>query len=261
MSAAFKVLIFSRTMAYRHDSIPAGIRALHRLASASVSAVHHFIADDSEDASICSPASLSAYRVIVLLQCSGEFLDSTQLDALKGFVQSGGGIVAVHCASFGMHSSEWYGQLIGAAFDNHPEPQLGRIQILDPGHPVMTCKCASQGTNIGPAEDAQHVEPERTWLDEWYNFKTHPRIASDGLNVLLAVDEKTYEGGMHGDDHPVAWCRTFDGGRCFYTSLGHFDEAYEDDWFMGQLLGGYSGLRGWHEPVRVDHSTLRELKL
>jgi type 1 glutamine amidotransferase len=56
--------------------------------------------------------------------------------------------------------------------------------------------------------------------------------------MLLAVDESSYEGGVHGEDHPVAWCQTFDGGRCFYTSLGHFDEAYEDEWFMGQLLGG-----------------------
>jgi type 1 glutamine amidotransferase len=75
-------------------------------------------------------------------------------------------------------------------------------------------------------------------MDEWYNFKAHPRKTSDGLNMLLAVDEKSYDGGVHGDDHPIAWCHTFDGGRCFYTSLGHFDEAYEDERFMGQLLGG-----------------------
>ncbi|KAG7288422.1 hypothetical protein NEMBOFW57_004772 [Staphylotrichum longicolle] len=238
MSAPFKVLIFSRTVAYRHDSIPAGIRALHRLASTSASAAHQFTTDDSEDASVFNLASLSAYRVIVLLQCSGEFLDDAQLDALKGFVQSGGGIVAVHCASFAMHSSEWYGQLIGAVFENHPEPQRGRITILDPEHPIMTCECTSQDSNVRLSEDIQHDATERVWLDEWYNFKTHPRTVSDGLHALLAVDEKSYDGGAHGDDHPVAWCRTFDGGRCFYTSLGHFDEAYENDWFMGQLLGG-----------------------
>ncbi|KAK4038877.1 ThuA-like domain-containing protein [Parachaetomium inaequale] len=238
MAAPFRVLIFSRTTAYRHDSIPAGIRALYRLASTSASGAHPFTADDSEDPSVFNPASLSAYRVIVLLQCSGDFLDGAQLAALKGFVQSGGGVVAVHCASFAMQSSEWYGRLIGGVFDNHPEPQLGRVRILDSKHPIMTCHCSQTGRNSRTDEGSELAETERTWMDEWYNFKAHPRATSDCLNMLLAVDEKSYDGGVHGDDHPIAWCQTFDGGRCFYTSLGHFDEAYEEDWFMGQLLGG-----------------------
>lgn len=241
-SSPFKILVFSRTTAYRHDSIPAGIRALHRLASESASGPHPFMADDSEDAAIFTPESLAAYRVIVLLQCSGEILNESQLDALKGFVRAGGGVVGVHCASFAMQSSGWYGRLIGAVFDNHPDPQPGRVLVRDPSHPIVTCPC-SPGDNHGQAgQDLQHTSApsaERTWVDEWYNFKAHPREASEGLlHMLLAVDEKSYQGGVHGEDHPIAWCQTFDGGRCFYTSLGHFDEAYEDKWFMGQLLGG-----------------------
>ncbi|KAK4097595.1 class I glutamine amidotransferase-like protein [Parathielavia hyrcaniae] len=242
MSEPFKILIFSRTTAYRHKSIPPSIRALHRLASASGSGPHPFTADDTEDASVFTPASLAAYRVIVLLQCSGEMLDDDgQLDALKGFVRSGGGVVAVHCASFAMPSSEWYGRLIGAVFDNHPAPQPGRVRTLDPEHPIMTCRRLLDESHYERGDDEMTAGVvERTWVDEWYNFKAHPRRATPdgGLHVLLAVDEKSYEGGVHGDDHPVAWCQSFDGGRCFYTSLGHFDEAYEDDWFMGQILGG-----------------------
>ncbi|KAL2019019.1 hypothetical protein VTK56DRAFT_10184 [Thermocarpiscus australiensis] len=233
MSSPFKILIFSRTTAYRHDSIPAGIRAFHQLAADSTSTPHPFTADDSEDPSVFNPDSLSAYSVIVLLQCSGECLDSAQLDALKGFVRSGKGVVGIHCASFAMQSSEWYGRLIGAVFDNHPEPQLGRVRVLDPKHPIMASSPASSSSSA-----VDMSQTERTWMDEWYNFKAHPRTTSDKLHVLLAVDERSYTGGQHGDDHPVAWCQTFDGGRSCYTSLGHFDEAYEDEWFMGQLLGG-----------------------
>ncbi len=234
MSTPFKILIFSRTTAYRHESIPAGIRALHRLAAASQSTAQPFTADGTEDPSVFSPATLSAYQVIVLLQCSGECLDADQLAALQGFVRSGGGVVAVHCASFAMQSSPWYGRLVGAVFDNHPDPQRGRITITDPGHRIMACRVCD-----GDREQEQEEATERTWLDEWYNFTKHPG-GGDGqqLHVLLRVDEKSYEGGLHGEDHPVAWCQTFDGGRSFYTSLGHFDEAYEDDWFLGQLLGG-----------------------
>ncbi|KAK3902156.1 ThuA-like domain-containing protein [Staphylotrichum tortipilum] len=240
MSRPFRILIFSRTTSYRHASIPAGIQALHRLASSSSLERHPFTADDTEDPSVFCAESLSAYRAIILLQCSGEFLDDNQLDALKGFVRSGGGVVAVHCASFAMQSSEWYGRLIGAVFNHHPEPQTGCIRILDPAHPIMACQ--------RPRGDVNNTHPpelsERSWLDEWYNFKAHPRTASAALNVLLTVDEKSYDGGVHGNDHPIAWCQTFDGGRCFYTSLGHFDEAYENDWFLGQLLGAILWVAG-----------------
>ncbi len=236
MSRPFRLLIFSRTTAYRHASIPAGIQALCRLASASSGGPHPCTADHTEDPAVFCPESLSTYQVIVLLQCSGEFLDDAQLGALKGFVRSGGGVVAVHCASFAMQSSEWYGRLIGAVFDTHPDPQIGRVRIPDPAHPIMACQCTAVGGD-GSITHAPELQ-ERLWLDEWYNFKAHPRTSSPRLNVLITVDENSYDGGIHGDDHPIAWCQTFDGGRCFYTSLGHFDEAYEDGWFMGQLLGG-----------------------
>ncbi|KXX74025.1 hypothetical protein MMYC01_206956 [Madurella mycetomatis] len=227
MSAVFKILIFSKTTAYRHSSIPAGIRGLHRLTSASASTPYPFTAEDTEDSTVFNPTYLSAYRVIVLLQCSGDILTANQLDALKGFVRSGGGIVAVHCSSFAMQSSEWYGRLISGVFDNHPEPQVGRVTIVDSKHPVMACLPASGDLQSG-----------RAWMDEWYNFKPNPSVTAKNLHVLLAVDEKSYKGGEHGDNHPIVWCQTFDGGRSFYTSLGHFDEAYEDVWFMNQLLGG-----------------------
>ena len=247
----FRVLVFSRTAAYRHASIPAGIRALERLAAASAASADTFTVRATEDPAVFAPASLAAYRVIVLLQCSGEFLTDppSQLAALRDFVHGGGGIVAVHCASFALASSPWYARLIGAAFENHPDPQRGRVRIVDPRHPIIA---ASLGNGSGmrqlsaadAAADADAGESERgwewewDWLDEWYNFKMHPREANPDLHVLLTVDEASYAGGAHGEDHPVAWCHEFDGGRCFYTALGHFDEAYEDDGFMAQLLGG-----------------------
>jgi type 1 glutamine amidotransferase len=75
------------------------------------------------------------------------------------------------------------------------------------------------------------------WFDEWYNFKANPKSVGD-VHVLLSVDEGSYEGGEHGADHPIAWCQEFEGGRSFYTALGHFDEAYQDEAFMRQLLNG-----------------------
>jgi type 1 glutamine amidotransferase len=238
MPSPFKILIFSRTLLYRHTSIPAGIQGLQRLAATSSFGENPFTVDATEDPSVFTPASLAAYRVIVLLQCSGDVLDDSQLDALKGFVRSGGGVVAIHCASYAMVSSEWYAGLVGGVFESHPEPQLGRLKIENWDHAIMTCRCPKDDGDSQPAQGSQAVQTELTWMDEWYNFKAHPRTTYNGLVILLTVDEKSYKGGVHGEDHPIAWCQTFDGGRSYYTSLGHFDEAYEDEWFMGQLLGG-----------------------
>ena len=73
-------------------------------------------------------------------------------------------------------------------------------------------------------------------LDEWYNFKVVP--SDKDVHVLITIDEKTYEGGNDGDYHPMSWYHSYDGGRAFYTALGHTDESYSDPLYLGHLLGG-----------------------
>lgn len=235
-TSRFSVLVYSRTNGYRHDSIPAGISALKDLATASHDSPVPFNVDATEDAIVFNPATLAQYRVIVFLQASGEFFDNElQLDALKQFVRNGGGIVGVHCASTGLPSSEWYGRLIGGVFTDHPEPQNGKVVVEDPGHPILLRGADSREKSTGQAPRGPPLEFD--WHDEWYNFATNPR-SQDGVHVLLTVKEKSYTGGDMGADHPIAWCHEFEGGRVFYTALGHFDEAYEDISFIGQLHSG-----------------------
>jgi type 1 glutamine amidotransferase len=237
-ASKFSVLVFSRTNGYRHESIEAGISALKDLALSSHDSSVPFNVDATEDAIVFNPATLAQYRVIVLLQASGEFLDNElQLDAFKQFVRAGGGIVGVHCASTGLGSSEWYGRLIGAVFTRHPEPQNARVIVEDHAHPIL-----SGGTALpkGSREAGKSFQLEEgglafDWHDEWYDFKTNPR-SQDGVHVLLSVRETSYKGGHMGADHPIAWCHEFEGGRVFYTALGHFDQAYQDLSFMGQMI-------------------------
>lgn len=285
----FSVLVFTKTCGYRHDSIPAGVAGLKRLAENSAPSRLPFpIASDeatdpesplftvahSEDAeAYFKPGVLSSFRVVVLLQVSGTFLDRAQLDALRGFVDGGGGVVGIHCASTGMppgtaetrevDPDEWYARvLIGGVFTEHPPPQDGRVVAEDPGHPVLatgglalkafTRAGRGGGDGEGGGEAARVSPPpgreEMEWRlhDEWYNFRANPRRESAGpldgqarpVDVLLSVDEASYEGGKLGADHPIAWCRELNrnGGRSFYTALGHFDELYSDETFMGQIL-------------------------
>ncbi|KAH8909250.1 class I glutamine amidotransferase-like protein [Coniochaeta sp. PMI_546] len=243
------VLVFSKTTGFRHDSIPAGISAFQRLANQSKSGEARlpraFTVTATEDASIFTDTGLSKFGVIVLLQTSGDFLTNAQLGALKVFVHAGGGVVAIHCASTGMPSDPWYGRMIGAVFTDHPEPQHGVVTIEDPSHGII------RGT-IGKGKSTWHgydrvANPggggsNVRWgcFDEWYNYAQNPRSVSN-VHVLYSVDETTYQSGKHGQDHPIAWCQDFEGGRSFYTALGHFDEAYSDEAFLGQLLNAI----GW----------------
>lgn len=208
------VLVFSKTSSYRHDSIPAGIAAIKKLADHT----KLFKVDASEDAEqAITNSNLTHYNVIVLLHCTGDFLSQVQVDTLKDFVRAGGGIVGVHAAAAAMFEDEWYGALIGVHFDSHPKPEPGRVLVEDANHWVLGGSSERDG-----------------WMDEWYNFRTHPRKNAN-LKILLKGDASSFQGGKMGDDHPLIWCQEFEGGRSFYTALGHFEEAYTDEWYMGQL--------------------------
>ncbi|KAI1390500.1 glycosyl hydrolase [Hypoxylon trugodes] len=213
-SSRFAVFIFSKTAGYRHESIPAGIEGIQRLGDSSGA----FTVDSSEDASLINAKNLSRYAVVIFLQTSGDFLTRDQLVGLQSYVRSGGGFVGIHCAACGMTREPWYNELIGAVFTDHPEPQRGVLAAENEDHFI---------TSSLPAK--------WEWFDEWYNFDRNPRAV---VTVLLSIDEKTYTGGKHSEDHPIAWCREFDGGRSFYTSLGHFDGAYSDQKFMSHILNG-----------------------
>ncbi|KAI1174418.1 carboxylesterase-like protein [Nemania sp. FL0916] len=210
----FRVFVFSKTAAYRHDSIPAGIEGLKDLGVSS----NLFTTEASEDASLINAQYLSQFKAIVFLSTSGEFLTKEQLHGLKTYINNGGGFVGIHCASSAMRSEPWYGELVGAYFTNHPEPQHSVVRVENKDHVIVSA-----------------FQEEFKWFDEWYNFTWNPR---DKVTVLLSTDESLYDGGEMGSDHPLAWCREFDGGRTFYTALGHFDAAFQDESFMTHVLNG-----------------------
>ncbi|RSL41206.1 hypothetical protein CEP53_012903 [Fusarium sp. AF-6] len=210
----FRVLTFSKTAGYRHECIPASIAALRTLGGRTAL----FTLDATEDAEIFTPNTLAGYATVIFLHTTGPFLNDVQLAALQSYIHAGGGFIGVHAAASGNKHSEWYGRLVGAHFDYHPEPEEGTLVIEDGEHEIMS-------GNLGK---------ERRWTDEWYNFKTHPR-ENTNLHVLVHGDTSSFQGGNMGHDHPLVWCQEFEGGRSFYTALGHFDEAYEDEWFMSQL--------------------------
>jgi cytochrome c len=209
----FSVLVFSKTTGFRHDSIPQGITALETLG-----AEHGFAVDRTEDAARFNDAVLARYKVVVFLNTTGDVLDTGEKAAFERYIRSGGGFVGIHSASDTEYGWPWYGRLVGAWFASHPQIQRATVHIADPNHPSMK---------------GLPLLWDRT--DEWYNFRSNPRGA---VQVLATLDEATYSGGTMGGDHPITWCQEVDGGRSWYTAMGHTKESYAEPLFRAHLLGG-----------------------
>ncbi|GAA2985319.1 hypothetical protein JCM13580A_03060 [Streptomyces drozdowiczii] len=208
------VLVYTRTAAYRHDSIPAGRAALRELGGE-----HGFAVEATEDPSAFTDASLAGRDAVVFLSTSGNVLTPEGRDALQRWVADGGGFMGVHSAACTEYDWPFYGELVGARFAGHPAFQPGTVRIEDPDHPAT-----------------RHLPRQWNREDEWYDFRSNPR--RPGVRVLASIDETGYEGGGMGADHPLVWCRESGAGRSFYTSLGHAESAYEDPVFRAHLLGG-----------------------
>jgi type 1 glutamine amidotransferase len=215
----YKVLVFSRTTGYHHASIPAGVAAIRTLG-----AQHGFTVDASTNPAVFTDAGLSRYATVVFLSTSGDPLAAAGgRAAFQRFVEHGGGFVGVHAASDGGWTWPWYGRLVGAYFAGHPRPQLALVRVEDHRNP------ATAGLT------------DRYRLDEWYDFRTDPRAVA---HVLVDVDDSSYSGSTMGADHPVTWCHYFDGGRSFYTALGHSTASFSDPFVLRQLLGGIQWTAG-----------------
>jgi type 1 glutamine amidotransferase len=213
--AASRILVFTRTTGYRHDSIPVGVQTLRELARAEGIAVTH-----SEDPALFDDASLARFDAVIFLSTTGDVLDDAQQAAFERYVTKGGGYMGVHAAADTEYDWPWYGQLVGAWFRSHP-----------------------QGLQTTRVHFEHAAAPTSDWpvTDELYNYRRNPRAE---VRVIATVDEGRYRGGTMGADHPIAWCHARLGGRAWYTGLGHRAALYADPVYRAHLLRGLRYVTG-----------------
>jgi type 1 glutamine amidotransferase len=202
-----RILFFTKTSGFRHSSIPVAIQAMEKMVREQ-----GWEAVITEDAEMFTESRLKGFHVVVFLLTTGDVLNRDQEQAMEAFIRSGKGFVGIHSAADTEYEWAWYGKLVGAYFKSHPAVQKARVVIEDSEHPTVRFL-------------------PRVWEreDEWYDYRENPR---EHVKVLARVDEASYRGGTMGADHPIIWCREFEGGRSWYTGMGHTEGSYQDELFL-----------------------------
>jgi uncharacterized protein len=214
-----KVLVFSKTAGYRHASaIQAGKKELVELGKKN-----KFGVDTTESSDAFTSENLKKYSAVVFLCTTGNVLNEEQQKAFEAFIRNGGGYVGLHSAADTEYDWAWFGGLNGAYFKNHPRQQEAVFNVVNANH-IATA----------------HLPVVWKRFDELYNFKW---IGTD-LNILITIDENSYTGGGNGDNHPMAWYHEYDGGRGFYTALGHDNKSWEDPLYQEHVVGGLKYVMG-----------------
>lgn len=222
-----RVLIFSKTAGYHHASIPKGIEAIQKLGTEN-----GFDVDTTTNSAIFNQDSLDKYSAVIFLNTTGDLLDYRQAASFERYIQAGGGFVGVHAAADAEYDWGWYNRLVGGWFSSHPAIQDAKFIIRDK---------SSAATNFFT---------DTIWnrKDELYNFK---KLNPD-VHVLVTIDETSYKGGTNGNHHPMSWYHDYDGGRAFYTALGHTDESYTEPNYLKHLLGGIQYAMGDNEKLKYS---------
>jgi len=213
-----RILVFSKTLGFRHGSITNGIQMLQTIASSE-----RWTVEASEDAALFNPLDLARFRSVVWLSTTGNVLNDTQQLAFQNWMEAGGGYVGIHAAADCEYDWPWYGASImgnGAWFLSHPAIQTATV-IRESASDISTA----------------HLPASFAFTDEWYNFRANPR---PGAQVLLRLDESSYNpgSGAMGADHPISWKRPAGAGRVWYSALGHRAETYADMRFVQHVRGG-----------------------
>tara|TARA_A100001015_G_scaffold1778_1_gene2362 strand:- start:5220 stop:5951 length:732 start_codon:yes stop_codon:yes gene_type:complete len=206
----FSVLIITETDGWVHDSIESGLELIQKIGIQNNFNVYY-----SDDSRVITYENLEKIRTIIFLNTTEEILTNDEQKLMESFIRSGKGFVGVHAAADTEYNWQWYGKLVGAYYRNHPDVMNGKILTIN-------------------NKITDHLESEWEIEDEWYNFD----YVNYDINILLNLDEKSYIGGEHPDYHPITWYHEYDGGRSFYTGLGHTKEVYEDSRFMILLEKG-----------------------
>ena len=218
----FNALLVTKTAGWHHESINEGVTAIKELATRNF-----FNVQWHQEGATVTDKYLENFQVIIFLNTTGDIFKADEQKAIEKFIKAGKGFVGIHSASDTEYGWEWYTKLVGRMFKIHPAIQTAKLKLTE-----------NKFSGLDQFTDGQF------WTDEWYEFS--PETTTD-LKYILAVDETSYnakvqwgekKGEGMGSFHPVAWYHDYDGGRSFYTALGHMPAVYSEPAFLNHIYAG-----------------------
>lgn len=218
----FNALLVTKTAGWHHESINEGVTAIKELATRNF-----FNVQWHQEGATVTDKYLENFQVIIFLNTTGDIFKEDEQKAIEKFIKAGKGFVGIHSASDTEYGWEWYTKLVGRMFKIHPAIQTAKLRLTE-----------NKFSGLDQFTDGQF------WTDEWYEFS--PETTTD-LKYILAVDETSYnakvqwgekKGEGMGSFHPVAWYHDYDGGRSFYTALGHMPAVYSEPAFLNHIYAG-----------------------
>nr|WP_294897898.1 ThuA domain-containing protein [uncultured Pedobacter sp.] len=220
----FNALLITKTAGWHHESINDGVSAIKALGEKNF-----FNVTWNQDGVPITEKYLQNFQVIIFLNTTGDIFNADEQKAIEKFIESDKGYVGIHSASDTEYDWAWYNKLVGRMFHIHPAIQTAKLRLTK-----------NNFIGLNGFTDGQ------LWTDEWYEFG--PEQVKD-LTYILAVDETSYnpkvewpdrnlKGVGMGNLHPIAWYHDYDGGRSFYTELGHQPTDYTNTAFLDHVYAG-----------------------
>ena len=181
-----QILVFTKTAGFRHQSIEKGVSTLRNLGNAN-----NFEITNSEDSSIFTQSGLSEYDLIIFLSTTQDILNEQQQEAFENYINAGGSFMGIHAASDTEYDWPWYGRLVGAYFESHPNNpnvRMATLEVINANHPSTS-----------------HLDSSWERRDEWYNFMD---INPDIVTILNRKTLRPIDLNIHNLN-------------CYYSSGGH----------------------------------------
>lgn len=222
-----KVLVYTKNgEGFIHDNIANSVQAIQAIGKAQ-----GFAVDVSDNPKDFTDANLKQYDALIFSNTNNDvFENDQQRIALMRYVQAGGGFVGIHSASGTERKWPWFKQLLGGTFDWHEPGQPFTVHIIDEQHPSV-----------------KHLPSSwKRIKDECYYLKEmEVNLHVIAVNDLTTIDElRERRPTTFGNKFPSVWCHEFDGGRSWYTSLGHQKEDYLQKDLRQHILGGIQWVIG-----------------
>lgn len=220
-----RILVYTKNQVgpglYVHDNIAASVAAIRKLGLE-----HNIAVEVSDDSRMFNDENLKKFKVLVFDNTNNEiFDDELQKAAFQRFIRGGGGFVGIHSACGSMRGWPWFASMLGGRFKRHPTLQPFTIKVKDANDPATA-----------------HLPESFQWTDEFYFLEQMPDdlhvLLTGDLTTLVDKDKATFADKRFGNELPLTWRHEFDGGREWYTALGHKPESYSDPRLNKLILGG-----------------------